>query len=177
MIRLKTYCANNLKICRIPLYEGIHDLPAYNWLQVIQHGKFEYLSKKQHKVRAYHSNLLINKLKQISDDIHVKFGFYDNKKEVQTEIEKEYCQSVYLYIKNKDNIHNKVRLEIAEKKLNETQKQTDEPVAMADYYDQTSILEASLGVPIDLRQKTTSEYLSYIKLIKNEQFIKQQRPF
>lgn len=164
-IKLKKYLRkfNSKYATELALYEGIKELPVWNWNEASETGNLKHLLKKP--LRRFDSNVLHDAYFRFQDEIIDCFGFTKEQQKIllkEQQITWLTCQVAL----NLDSPH-KTKLAIARIEYEEIVSRKES----SDFYEHVAIIEQYKGFSINLKEVTLYMWLVYKKIY--EEHVKQ----
>ncbi len=151
------------------MYEGIYDLPIYNWWELNEKGDLSQLLKEKKPIKKRLEVKLKQRFKRITDQFFDEIALNDEMNDYILKLYK--LQSLRIeYILTQDN-YILTKYLILEAKIKDLQK--DATLSARDNYETKTALEKHMGRYIDIRTTPVKDYHSYIADLVRE--VKAQR--
>lgn len=142
-------------------WNGIDDMPIYNWWKVSSGELMFVLKEGEVKMNAATGKILNEKWERIYDSYLLHFGFSED---FLRQLEKKkHIALLDLKMVETDDFTIQTDIDILRIELAQM---VEESSGKTDFYETKSMMEMNLGFTLDPRKITVREFYSYIKNLK-----------
>jgi len=147
----------------IQAYEGIEDLPIYNWNKVIETSDLKYLIVGKIKLGKNILEFLNKRWEKIYDEYIARFGFSEKFIEL-LELQMETALLKIEKVETEEQFI-QTQININEARINYLKKKQLENTGM-NFYELKSVLEKQKGFRIDPKSTTVIEFYTDVETLK-----------
>lgn len=144
------------KLIRHKFYTTIDELPMYNWLKVHETGHLRHIIMKR---RLFGNGVLA--WNSLYNEYLNRFGMSERMEEYLTLLREQINNYAKATLENDTYSH--VMKQITEARINDIEK-----APKVDFNEQNAALEKYMGIAIDLRRTSVSEYMGKVKLMQSD---------